>query len=120
MRTCSGDDLRNLNSVLELGDCLLDFWLLDVTICYTDSVQVPCEIQLKAAFSDCRDGKDTHTSVQVSADTGSGMTLPIALDVLLDGLDKQFISVTISRFKRLRLQVTDFNTRYGIPMVVIR
>jgi hypothetical protein len=85
--------------------------------CITDSVQVPFEIQLKVAISDCRDGKDTS----VSAGTGSSVTLLIALDVLLDVSDKQLISVTISPLKHLRLEMTqesDFNTRHGSPWLL--
>ena len=112
---CSGDDLRKLASVLELRERLPAGFLTtlnddDLTIryraaiiCYgiTDSVQVPCEMQLKAVLSDCH-GKDTL----VSARCGSDQTLPIALNVLLDDSDKQLITLTLSPLKRLRLQVT--------------
>ncbi|KAF8256918.1 hypothetical protein EI94DRAFT_1480977, partial [Lactarius quietus] len=72
-------------------------------------------MQLKAVLLDYH-GKDNL----VSAGTGSGKTLPIALNVLLDDLDKQLLTVTLSPLKRLQVsQESDFNTRYGIPTVVI-
>ena len=56
----------------------------------------------------------------VSAGTGSGKTLPIALNVLLDDPDNNHVTLTLSPLKRLQVtQESDFNTRYGIPTVVI-
>ncbi|KAI9463684.1 P-loop containing nucleoside triphosphate hydrolase protein [Lactarius psammicola] len=96
----------------------------DLTICYraavmcygvTGSAQVPREMQLKAVLSDYH-GKDTL----VSAGTGSGKTLPIALNVLLDDPDNRLVTVMLSPLKRLQVtQESDFNTRYGISTVVI-
>ncbi|KAF8275163.1 hypothetical protein EI94DRAFT_35352 [Lactarius quietus] len=99
--------------MLELGKRLPAGFLAtlnddDLTICYraailcygiTGSVQVPCEMQLKAVLSDCH-GKDTL----VSAGYGSDKTLPIALNVLLDDPDKRLITVILSPLKRLRLK----------------
>ena len=78
-------------------------------------MQVPREMQLRAILSDSQ-GKDTL----VSAGTGSGKILPIALNVLLDDLDCNLVTLTLSPLKRLQVtQETDFNTRYGMPTVVI-
>ncbi|KAF8257378.1 P-loop containing nucleoside triphosphate hydrolase protein, partial [Lactarius quietus] len=52
--------------------------------------------------------------------TGSGKTLPIALNVLLDDPDKHLITLTLSLLKHLQMtQESDFNSRYGIPTIVI-
>jgi hypothetical protein len=129
MRTCSGDYLCDLASVLELHRCLPGIFLAtlddnDLTLCYrvaiirygvTVSIQVPQEMQLKAVLSGYH-GKDTL----VSAGTGSGKTLPIALNVLLNDPDKQLITLTLSPLKCLQVtQESDFNACYGIPTVVI-
>ncbi|KAN0129104.1 hypothetical protein V8E53_013100 [Lactarius tabidus] len=101
MQTCSGNELCKLA----------------VIICYgiTCSVQVPHEMQLRAIFPDSQ-GKDTL----VSAGTGSSKTLPIALNVLLDNLEKNFITLTLSLLKCLQVtQELDFNTQYSIPTVVV-
>ena len=129
VRTCSDDELYDLiygfglhgrmpggfMGTLDKDD--FNFCYRAAVICYgvTGSIQVPREMQLKAVLSDYH-GKDTL----VSAGTGSGKTLPIALNVLLDDPDKHLITVTLSPLKRLQMtQESDFNTRYGIPTVVI-
>ncbi|KAF8264463.1 hypothetical protein EI94DRAFT_1512215, partial [Lactarius quietus] len=72
-------------------------------------------MQLKAVLSDYH-GKDTLVSVG----TGTSKTLPITLNILIDDLDKQLITVTLSPLKHLQvLQESDFNTCYGIPTIVI-
>jgi hypothetical protein len=79
-------------------------------ICYgvTGSIQVPCEMQLKAILSDYHK-KDTL----VSTGTDSGKTLPIALNVLLDDLDKDLITLTLSPLKQLQMtQESDFDSQY--------
>ena len=86
-------------------------------LCYsvTGSTQVPREMQLKVILA-IHNGKDSL----VSAGTGSGKTLPIVLSVLLDDPMKKLIMITLSPLKRLQVtQESDFNTRYGIPTVVI-
>jgi len=86
-------------------------------ICYgvTGSAQVACGMQLKAVLSDYH-GKDTL----VSAGIGSGKTLPIALNVLLNDPDNRLVTVMLSPFKRLQVtQESDLNTHYSIPKVVI-
>jgi replicative superfamily II helicase len=81
----------------------------------TGSVQVPREMQLRAILSDSQ-GKDTLVSVG----TGSGKTLPITLNVLLDDPDKNLITLTLSLLKCLQVtQESDFNTQYGIHTVVV-
>ena len=82
MRMCSGDELCDLVLVLGLCECLPTGFLAtlnndeDLMLCYqvavicygvTGSIQVPCEMQLKAVLSDFH-GKDTL----ISAGTGSG------------------------------------------------
>jgi replicative superfamily II helicase len=129
IRACSGNELCDLVSLLGLRERLPSEFLAtldddDLTVCYraaiicygvTGSVQVPREMQLKAVLSDYH-GRDTF----VSAGTGSGKTLPIALNVLLDDPDKNLVTITLLPLKRLQVtQETDFNTRYGIPTVVI-
>jgi hypothetical protein len=116
----SGGELGDLVSVLGLHERLPSGFLAtlddaDLTICYraaiicygvTGSVQVPRKMQLKAVLSDYH-GKDTL----VSAGTGSGKTLPIALNVLLDDPDKDLITLTLSPLKRLQMtQESDFNS----------
>src|SRR6266700_1310126 len=72
-------------------------------------------MQLKAVLAD-RHGKDSL----VSAGTGSGKTLPMALNILLDDLAKNHVTLTLSPLKQLQVtQMDDFNYRYGIPTVVI-
>jgi ATP-dependent helicase YprA (DUF1998 family) len=129
IRACSGNELRDLVSLLGLWEHLPSEFLAtlddaNLTVCYraaiicygiTGSVQVPCEMQLKAVLSDYH-GRDTFVSVG----TGSGKTLPIALNILLDDLDKNLVTITLSPLKRLQVtQEMDFNTWYGIPTVVI-
>jgi hypothetical protein len=129
MRVCSGDELGDLISVLGLHEWLPSVFLstlddADLTVCYraaiicygvTRSVQVPREMQLKAMLSDSQ-GKDTL----VSAGTGSGKTLPIALNVLLNDSDKCLVTLVLSPLKRLQVtQESDFNSCYGIPTVVV-
>lgn len=86
-------------------------------ICYsvTGSAQVPREMQLRVVLAN-HHGRDCL----VSAGTGSGKTLPIALNALLDDPDKSLVTLTLSPLKRLQVtQESDFNARYGIPTVVI-
>jgi len=86
-------------------------------ICYsvTRGTQMPREMQLRAVLAD-----RTEQDSLVAAGTGSGKTLPMALNILLDDPSKQLTTVTISPLKRLQAtQENDFNTRYSIPTVVI-
>ncbi|KAF8273935.1 hypothetical protein EI94DRAFT_1563327 [Lactarius quietus] len=72
-------------------------------------------MQLNAILSNYH-GKDTL----VSAGTGSGKTLPIALNVLLDDPDKCLITLMLSPLKHLQMtQESDFNSQYSIPTIVI-
>ena len=131
LRTCSSDYLQDL--VAKLGQDLqtrLPISFLDLlnekdrSLCYraillcwavTAATQVPREMQLKAVLAD-QHGKDSL----VSAGTGSGKTLPIALNILLDDPAKNHVTLTLSPLKRLQVtQMNDFNSRYGIPTVVI-
>ncbi len=131
LRTCSSSYLQEL--VTKLGQDLqtrlpvafLDSlnekdWSLccrSILLCWavTGATQVPREMQLKAVLAD-QHGKDSL----VSACTGSGKTLPIALNILLDDPAKNYVTLTLSPLKRLQVtQMNDFNCRYGIPTVVI-
>ena len=76
---------------------------------------MPREMQLRAVLTD-RHRKDAL----IAAGTGSGKTLPIALNILLDDPAKKLVTITFSPLKRLQVtQENDFNSRYGIPTVVI-
>jgi hypothetical protein len=100
---------------LEEDDQLLCYWA--ALMCYgvTGSAQVPCEMQLRVVLAN-QNAKDCI----VLAGTGSGKTLPIALNALLDDPTKALITLTLSPLKRLQMmQESDFNSRYGIPTVVI-
>jgi hypothetical protein len=127
--TCSGNVLYQLVSDLCLCECLLVSFIDaldedDQTICYqaalicygiTGSTQVPREMQLRVVLAN-QTGKDCI----VSAGTGSGKTLPIALNALLDDPEKSLITLTLSPLKCLQMtQESDFNFCYGIPTVVI-
>ncbi|KAH9052274.1 P-loop containing nucleoside triphosphate hydrolase protein [Lactarius vividus] len=129
LRTCPGDDLKWLILNIGLHERLLMSFLdaleehdrltcyRAALVCYsvTNSTQVPREMQFKVVLAN-RNGEDCL----VSAGTGSGKTLPIALNVLLDDPDAHLVTLTISPLKRLQVtQETDFNSQYGIPTVVI-
>lgn len=129
IRTCSLHSLDVLVSNLCLHERLPVSFLDtldedDMAICYraalicysvTGSAQVPREMQLRVVLASQHGG-----DCLVSAGTGSGKTLPIALNVLLDDPDKSLVTLTLSPLKRLQVtQESDFNTRYGIPTVVI-
>ncbi|KAH9007451.1 hypothetical protein EDB84DRAFT_1572865 [Lactarius hengduanensis] len=129
LRTCPGDDLERLILNLELCSRLPVSFLEaldedDRLICYraalicysvTGSTQVPREMQFKVVLAN-RNGEDCL----VSAGTGSGKTLPIALNALLDDPSAHLVTLTLSPLKRLQVtQENDFNSRYGIPTVVI-
>jgi len=131
LRMCSSENIERLVSNLEphLEDQLPETFLgslaeKDQIICYrtvhicwsvTQGKQIPCEMQLKAVLAD-QHGKNSL----VSACTGSGKTLPIALNILLDDPSKNLVTLTLSPLKRLQVtQQNDFNNRYGIPPVVI-
>lgn len=86
-------------------------------ICYsvTGSAQVPREMQLRVILAN-----QNRRDCLVSAGTGSGKTLPIVLNALLDDPDKSLVTLTLSPLKRLQVtQESDFNSCYGIPTVVI-
>jgi hypothetical protein len=94
----------------------------------TSGTQVPRELQLRA----CLATYHGHDSL-IDAGTGSGKTMPIALNLLLDDPRDEKLSLTISPLKRLQVtQVrlgslflmhlqfedrrTTFNLRYGIAI----
>jgi len=131
LRKCSGDYLKDLvHSIgpdiegrmpkdfldsLDVGDQVICFRAS--LICYgvTGSTQVPREMQLRAVLAD-----QHRKDCLVAAGTGSGKTLPMALNMLLDDPNQELITLTLSPLKRLQAtQERDFNTRYGIPTVVI-
>jgi hypothetical protein len=88
-----------------------------IVLCYcvTQAAQIPREMQLRAVLAD-QHGKDAL----ISAGTGQGKTLPTVLKILLDDPKACLTSITLSPLNRLQVtQESDFNTRYGIPTVVI-
>ena len=81
----------------------------------TDGAQVPREMQLRAVVADQKGG-DSLTS----AGTGSGKTLPIALNFLLDDPSMEPVTLTISPLKRLQsTQANDFSKKYNVPTLTI-
>lgn len=129
LRTCSGDELAELASNLGLEGQLPLAFLdglteEDKTLCYcvsllcycvTLTVQIPHEMQLRVVLAD-----QHRKDVLVSAGTGSGKTLPIVLNALLNTPHKHLVTLVILPLKHLQItQENDFNTRYGIPTVVI-
>jgi hypothetical protein len=129
IRTCPLPSLDRLVSNLGLHEHLPVSYLdtlddNDKAICYraalmcysvTGSTQVPREMQLQVVLAN-QNGRDCL----VSAGTGSGKTLPIALNTLLDDPGKSLVTLTLSPLKHLQMtQESDFNSRYGIPTVVI-
>ena len=129
LRKCSPEDISSLVSkaipqerlpneyVSTLPDKDKTVCLRAVMICWsvTASRLVPREMQLRVVLADFR-GYD----VLVAAGTGSGKTLPIALCILLDDPEANWINLTISPLKRLQVtQESDFNTCFGIPTVTI-
>ena len=77
--------------------------------------QIPREMQLRAVLAD-----QHRRDSLVSAGTGSGKTLPIALNILFDNPSDHRITLTISPLKRLQTtQENDFRVRYGIPTYAI-
>jgi ATP-dependent helicase YprA (DUF1998 family) len=64
----------------------------------TRGTQVPRELQLRACLATYH-GQDSL----LNAGTGSGKTLPIALNLLLDDPSKNGLSLTISPLKRLQI-----------------
>ena len=71
--------------------CLLTWFL-------TSGTQVPRDIQLQSCLATFN-GKDSL----IYAGTGSGKTLPIALNILLEDPAKERITLTISPLKRLQI-----------------
>jgi hypothetical protein len=69
-----------------------------IMICWVMSrkAMVPREMQLRVVLADVH-AKDAL----VAAGTGSGKTLPIALCILLDDPEANYLSITISPLKRL-------------------
>ncbi|KAH8976484.1 hypothetical protein EDB92DRAFT_2099541 [Lactarius akahatsu] len=129
LRSCSVDELNQLVSTLRLlerlpvafldglseEDKILCYRVALMCYCVTNSMQIPREMQLRVVLAD-QHKKDAL----VSAGTGSGKTLPIVLNTLLDTPEKKLVTLVISPLKRLQVtQENDFNTRYGIPTVVI-
>ncbi|KAF8871179.1 P-loop containing nucleoside triphosphate hydrolase protein [Infundibulicybe gibba] len=81
----------------------------------TGGTQVPREVQLKAALA-------THNGLDslLNAGTGTGKTLSIPLNSMLDNPKDHWFVLIIGPLKRLQVtQGNDFNTQYQIPTVVI-
>ncbi|KAF9044154.1 hypothetical protein BJ165DRAFT_183243 [Panaeolus papilionaceus] len=82
----------------------------------TSKTQVPRKMQLRTMVAEIFHKND----VLVSAGTGSGKTLPVALAVLLQDPDDHRITITVSPLKRLQsTQANEFIKRYGIQTVVV-
>jgi ATP-dependent helicase YprA (DUF1998 family) len=107
-----------VDSIPELWTCLPQDYLrelgpLDRIICLRSSLVcwavsqgriVPREMQLRSILADQR-GRDSL----ISAGTGSGKTLPIALCALLDDPAKKKVTIVVSPLKRLqKSQANDF------------
>jgi hypothetical protein len=120
LQSCSVKELSQLVSCLSLAERLPHTFLdglaeEDMIICYhvallcycvTLSAQIPCEMQLRVVLAD-----QHKMDSLVSAGMGSGKTLPIILNALLDAPDKQLLTLVISPLKRLQVtQENDFNT----------
>ena len=118
-----------VDSISELWNCLpLDYLRgleeLDRIICLrvslvcwavTQGRMVPREMQLRSILADQR-GRDSL----ISAGTGSGKTLPIALCTLLDDPAKKRVTIVVSPLKRLqKSQADEFTTRFGIRAIAI-
>ncbi|KAF6749455.1 P-loop containing nucleoside triphosphate hydrolase protein [Ephemerocybe angulata] len=131
LRRSSHADLLSLISQIgpELHDKLPRSYVeslpeVDQTICLRAALvlwatrgggYVPREMQLRAILGD-RHRQD----VNVTAGTGSGKTLPIALNILLDDPAHQYITITFSPLKRLQeSQRLEFEELFGIPTAVI-
>ena len=89
-----------------------------VPICWSIPChQIPREMQLRAVLAD-QHRRDSLVYAVNGA--GSGKTLPIALNILLDNPSDHKITLTISLLKRLQsTQENDFWVRYGIPTYAI-
>ena len=121
LQACPINELMQLITNLHLCECLpvgfLD--LLDAdnrTVCFraalvcysiTSATQVPHEMQLRVILANW-----TGKGCLVSAGTGSGKTLPIALCMLLDDPAKSLMTWTLSPLKHLQsMQESEFNSQ---------
>ncbi|RXW12462.1 hypothetical protein EST38_g13391 [Candolleomyces aberdarensis] len=96
----------------------------DRTVCYCaarilyatrEGKFVPQEMQLRAIVAD-----KNRKHINVTAGTGSGKTLPIALNILLDDPSKRLITITFSPLRQLQAsQKEEFESHYGISTAVI-
>jgi hypothetical protein len=81
----------------------------------TGGTEIPREMQLRVVVADQNLG-DSLTS----AGTGSGKTLPIALNCWLDNPSTQPVTLTISPLKRLQsTQASVFSKKYNVPTCTI-
>lgn len=106
--TNSSTGLELLEKTIALRACLM---------CWTASLSklVPREMQLQHVIGD-RTGQNTL----VSAGTGSGKTLPMALCILLDDPEENKVTLTLSPLKRLQItQEHDIPLKFGVPTLVI-
>jgi hypothetical protein len=127
LRTCSPEDLEQLIALDFPSELLPALFISglndnDRIICWRASLiswtvakQVPREMQLRVVLAD----QHLKDSLTISG-TGTGKTLPMALNMLLDDPSQNWRTITLSPLKRLQVtQGNDFNTRYGIHTVVI-
>jgi hypothetical protein len=81
----------------------------------TGRTEIPREMQLRVVVADQNRGDSL-----ISAGTGSGKTLPIALNCLLDDPSTQPVTLTISPLKRLQsTQANVFSIKYNVPTCTI-
>ncbi|KAF9486495.1 P-loop containing nucleoside triphosphate hydrolase protein [Pholiota conissans] len=129
-RTCSDEAISELSLAIKgLHERLPQEYLAglqsdDLILCLrvsliswstTGGEIVPRVIQLKDVLGDRR-GRSTL----VSAGTGSGKSIPMALNILLDDPRQNLISITVSPLKRLQAsQVDYFMERFGIRTFAI-
>jgi ATP-dependent helicase YprA (DUF1998 family) len=85
------DTLSKEDQLVAHRACLLSWFV-------TAGTQVPREIQLRSCLA-TSNGQDSL----LYAGTGSGKTLPIALNILLEDLEKNYVTITISPLKRLQI-----------------
>ena len=96
------DQLNEKDRLTARRACLLAWFV-------TGGTQVPRDIQLQSCLA-MFNGQDSL----VYAGTGSGKTLPIALNILLEDPAKKRVTLTISPLKRLQItQVISYHPSFS-------
>lgn len=89
---------------------------LAMLVCWALCAKVPRPMQLQFILADCK----KRSGILVSAGTGSGKTLPMAIVIHMDDPEKKWLTITLSPLKRLQLtQLDEFNQTFKVPTVVI-